>query len=68
MPSAYTNISKPTGANYIDVNPQGREQYDDWVIAYDDTGIYYDGTDENAYTSISKPTGSTYTSIAKPTT
>ena len=66
MPSAYTNIAKPTATIYTDVNPQGREQYDDIVIAYDDSGIYYDGTDINAYSNVSKPTSSTYTFITKP--
>lgn len=68
MPSAYTNIAKPNATTYTDLNPQGREQFDDIVIAYDDAGIFYDGTDENAYTALSKPTGATYTNITKPTT
>jgi hypothetical protein len=67
MPDPYTYPAKPTDATYLDVNPQGREQYDDGVIAYDDSGIFYDGTDENAYTSVSKPTGSVYSFISKPT-
>lgn len=67
MPSAYTNIAKPTDATYTGVYSSGRQIYDD-SFAYDDSAVFYDSIDENAYTSLSKPTDSIYTSIAKPTT
>lgn len=66
--SAYTNVAKPTGVPYTNINAPGRQQYDQADISYDDSGTYYDGVDQNAYTSISKPVGASYTNIAKPTT
>ena len=52
----YTKIAKPTGANYTNTNPQGREQYDQASLAYDES-IFYDGVDENAFTLVAKPVG-----------
>ncbi len=66
MPDAYTYISKPVGADYVNVNAPGREQYDQASLTYDDANTFYDGIDMNAYTNIAKPTGTPYTSIAKP--
>lgn len=63
----YTNVAKPTGANYTLVNDSGRQVYDDVGVMYDDPNVFYDGVDYNAYTNNSKPTGSTYTLVAKPT-
>lgn len=60
MPDAYTYISKPVGADYTNINTQGREQYDQSSITYDDAGIFYDGVDENAYTYINKPSNTSY--------
>ncbi len=68
MPSAYTKIAKPTGTNYTNINPQGREQYDQANLSYDDSSTFYDGMNPNAYTNLSKPVGMPYTKIAKPTT
>jgi len=62
----YTNIAKPTGANYTNVEPAGKEPYDDLDITYDDANAFYDGIDQAAYTNIAKPVGSVYTKIAKP--
>lgn len=52
----YTNISKPTGANYTNVNTY-LPLYDDSSIIYDDPNVYYDGFDTTAYTNMPKPTG-----------
>lgn len=68
MPDAYTYIAKPTSSVYTNLNPQGREQYDQSDVTYDSATTFYDGVDLNAYTSIAKPTSSVYTNIAKPTT
>ena len=65
--TTYTNITKPSGTSYTQENAQGKEQYDQASIEYDDTDIFYDGINENLYTNISKPSATTYTSIAKPT-
>jgi hypothetical protein len=63
--TVYTNINKPSGTSYTNVNSVGKEAYDE-VIAYDDSGVYYDGTNANLYTNVSKPVGTSYTNIAKP--
>lgn len=55
MTDAYTYITKPVGANYSNVNTQGREQYDQSTLTYDDSSTFYDGVDINAYTNIAKP-------------
>jgi len=68
MPSAYTNIAKPTDATYTGISASGRQTYDEPLLSYDDSSTYYDSVDENAYTDLSKPTDSTYVSITKPTT
>lgn len=63
----YTNVSKPTGATYTNVNPVGKQNFDDINTIYDALTTTYDGTESGVYTNISKPTGSVYTNIAKPT-
>jgi len=62
----YTNIAKPTGASYTNVEPVGKEPYDDSDITYDDANVFYDGVNEAAYTNIAKPVGSVYTKVLKP--
>ena len=62
----YTNVAKPTGANYTRITFSGKYIYDD-LLTYDQSDIFYDGIDQAAYTNISKPTGSSYTNIPKPT-
>ena len=65
MPTTYTNITKPSGTSYTNINPVGKQQYDE-VIDYDDSNTNYDGTDANLYTNVAKPSATTYTTIAKP--
>ena len=62
----WTNIAKPTSSVYSNVNPQGKEQYDQASIEYDDADIFYDGLNESLYTNVNKPSATTYTNIAKP--
>ena len=50
----YTNVPKPTGANYTNQNPVGKEQFDDKSVSYDSL-TFYDGVNQGAYTNISKP-------------
>ena len=64
--TTYTNIAKPSGATYTQVNPVGRETYDDPTVTFDSSAIFYDGINQSLYTNISKPSGTTYTNIAKP--
>ena len=63
----YTNINKPVGTSYTPINPVGKEQYDQASITYDDTNVFYDGTNEALYTNLTKPSGTTYTKLTKPT-
>lgn len=55
---SWTTIAKPTGTNYTNLNPVGKEQYDQASITYDDAGIFYDGVNYAAWTDILKPVGS----------
>ncbi len=59
MTDAYTYVAKPTGTPYTNVNAEGRYQYDESSILYDDPSIFYDGINFSAYTNIAKPTGGT---------
>ncbi len=55
MPNAWTNIPKPTDSTYININTQGREQYDQANLTYDDANTFYDGVDMSAWTTVPKP-------------
>lgn len=63
----WTNVSKPTGPTYTNVNPTGREQYDQADIQYDQATIFYDGINPNQWTDINKPGAQSWTNIPKPT-
>jgi hypothetical protein len=62
----YTNVSKPTGANYTNANPIGKQVFDDVDTAYDSSTSFYDSGESGVYTGVSRPTGSVYTKINKP--
>jgi capsule polysaccharide export protein KpsC/LpsZ len=64
---AWTDISKPSSQTYTNANPQGKEQYDEPSLTYDDVSVFYDGVNPSQYTGISKPTSSVWTNISKPT-
>lgn len=63
---AYVYIPKPTAASYTNLNPQGKEQYDQASIAYDDANTFYDGVNMGQYTKVGKATAQGYTYVAKP--
>lgn len=63
----YTNIPKPTGANYTDVNSSGKEGFDDATVTFDASATFFDGINNAVYINVNKPTGSSYTNISKPT-
>jgi len=63
---SWTNISKPTGTNYTNVNA-AKPSYDEPSLSYDDASTYYDGFNSAAYTNIPKPGAQSYTNIPKPT-
>jgi hypothetical protein len=54
----WTNVPKPTGADYQYANPQGKEFYDDPNVLYDDPNVFYDGVDLFAWVDVAKPIGS----------
>lgn len=64
--TTYTDITKPSGTSYTNLNPVGKEQYDQPSIAYDDSTIFYDGTNQSQWTDLNKPSGTSWTNIAKP--
>lgn len=64
---AWTPIAKPTAGVWTDVNPQGKEQYDQVSITYDDSNTFYDGVNPNQWTSVAKPATNAWVTVAKPT-
>lgn len=52
---AWTNVNKPTGTLYTNVNPSGKEQYDQSNLTYNNAVTYYDGVNPSQWTDISKP-------------
>lgn len=50
----YTNVAKPTGTPYTNVR-NGYPLFDDTVVSYDDSAIFYDGDSSSFYTNIPKP-------------
>ncbi len=63
----YTYVPKPTAGTYTNLNPQGKEQYDQASLTYDDANTFYDGVNQTQYTKIAKATAQGYTYIPKPT-
>lgn len=63
----WTNIPKPTGTSYTNVNPAGKEQYDQVDITYDSATTFYDGANPNMWTDVAKPISSLWTKVSKPT-
>jgi hypothetical protein len=64
---AWSNVSKPTTRAYTNVNPIGKEQYDQSDLTYDSASTFYDSVNEAAWTDISKPSTLNWTKINKPT-
>lgn len=55
----WTNVQKPTSSNWVKVNTQGRETYDDSLVMFDDSDVFYDAINQNAWTKVAKPSGGT---------
>lgn len=64
---SYTYISKPSAGNYTNLNAQGKEQYDQIQLTYDDANTFYDGVNMGQYTNVPKATAQGYTYVPKPT-
>lgn len=65
--SSWISIAKPSQMGYVNVNPSGKEQYDQASLTYDSATTYYDGTNPNMWTDVAKPGAQSWISIAKPT-
>lgn len=63
----YTNVAKPTGTGYTNVNSSGKEDFNDSSVTFDQSTTFFDGINNSIYIKVTKPTGSSYTNIAKPT-
>lgn len=63
---SWTNIPKPTTPTWTNENPQGKEQYDQVDIMYDQSDTYYDGINPAQWTGVVKPTTPAWTNIPKP--
>lgn len=63
---SWTNIAKPTGTSYTDVNPISKTQYDDALITYDSVDVFYDGGNPSMWTDVNKPGAQSWTNVAKP--
>lgn len=50
----------------MNINPQGREQYDQSNIEYDSATTYYDGVNPNQWSEVAKPNTNNWQNIAKP--
>lgn len=64
----WTMVAKPSAQTWTNSNPQGKEQYDQVSILYDDSSVFYDGINQSQWTDISKPSGPVWTKVPKPTT
>lgn len=54
----WTTVPKPTTPVWDNINVQGKEQYDQASITYDDANVFYDGYNPTQWTDVPKPTGS----------
>lgn len=52
----WTSIAKPSTADWTNVGPMGKEQYDQGTITYDSASTYYDGINPAQWTDVAKPT------------
>lgn len=62
----WTKVNKPSAQTYTNVNGQGKEQYDQIDVLYDDPIVFYDGSNPNQWTDIPKPTTPMWNNVAKP--
>lgn len=59
----WTKVAKPGAQTWTDSHPQGKQQYDESTIQYDDPNTFYDGIDPDQWTMVAKPTGGTTITI-----
>lgn len=63
---SWTKIAKPNSQTYTNVNTQGKEQYDQVSLTYDDANTFYDGVNQTQYTKVAKPITPSWTKVTKP--
>lgn len=63
---AWNNVPKPGVSDWDNVNPHGKEQYDQETLTYNDATTFYDGIVPDQWTGIAKPAGSAWTNVPKP--
>lgn len=59
----YTNIPKPTGSSYINVNSSGKESFDDDGVTFDSANTFFDGINNAVWSNLNKPNFSNPTTI-----
>lgn len=52
---SWTSVTKPTGTTYTNVNPIGKQNYNDASLTYDASSATYDSTDVLAYSYVRNP-------------
>ena len=52
---AWTNVSKPTTPTWTNTTAQGKTQYDQSDVEFNDSNIYYDTVNYLAYTRVENP-------------
>ena len=63
---SWTNVSKPGAQSWSNLNPMGKEQYDQSTLTYDSALTYYDGVNPNEWTDVAKPVTNSWIPVAKP--
>ncbi len=63
---AWTPITKPGAQSYSNVNPSGKEQYDQVTLTYDDVNTFYDGVNPAQWTDVAKPSTNAWVNVNKP--
>lgn len=50
----WTNVSKPGAQTYTNLNPMGKEQYDQPDLTYDSSSTFYDGVNPDMWTGVAR--------------
>lgn len=61
---SWTTVPKPSAGSYTNVNPVGRQQYDQSDVTYDSSTTYYDSNNLMAWTNVATPSVAWNLSIA----
>ncbi len=59
----WTNVSKPTGASYTKLSPQGNEFFDDAGVDFDDADVYFNGINSSAWTMVARETTNEFINV-----